>query len=73
MICTSLIECGMMNVNSQGQRRIHLQKLCFFWKPSKLDLTSFLLVKYVANFTGDFIKKKEPLNLEGENRNVGFL
>ena len=45
----------------------------FFWKPSKLDLTSFLLVKYVANFTGDFIKKKEPLNLEGENRNVGFL
>ena len=30
----------------------------FFWKPSKLDLTSFLLVKYVANFTGDFIKKR---------------
>ena len=55
-----VIECGMMNVNSQGQRRIRLQKVMFFWKPSKLDLTSFLLVKYVANFTGDFIKKTRP-------------
>ena len=47
-------ECQQSGTETYSPTKI----MFFFWKPSKLDLTSFLLVKYVANFTGDFIKKR---------------